>query len=342
MPLPMSAESRDQVFRFRYTLFAVEARIDETRLEVQAGVKRSVAPLARLQHLFVHHDQGRGNAELVVSFVAARGRLRRVRVFADAHEPAFDALVAALLARRPEIDIRHLPRDEAYRRMGSAGREAVVLPALMGVVLGLMAVMFAPMVVHGCDEGEARISVAALAAGERPGTRNLVVSGRAAVERVLVAAPGSDAPGVDAPGVDAPAAGVTAWVPLVEPGWDGVAPVAVVLEVRGRPVEVVTGLGEREVFAGLLRDVLWEGLGDRQRRGFAAQGLALAPEVALIEYGATAGDDGALAAGVLGLLAVMVVGVVVSLRRQQRVRVASGPKPRLNRPRAVGEEGDED
>lgn len=334
MPPPMSAEGRDQVFRFRYTLFPVEARIDETRIEVKAGVRTSVAPIARLQHLFVHHDRDRRTAELVLCYVAARGRLRRLRVFADDHEVAFDALVEALLARRPEIDIRHLERGDAYRRMGSEVRDAVVLPAMTAVALAAMAVMFAPMLIHGLDDGEARTSVAALARGERPGTRNLVVTGRAAVDRLVVAVPDADPP----PAV------VTAWVPLVEPDWDGTSPVSVVLEVRGRPIETVTALGERGEFAGLLRDVLWEGLEERRRRAFVERGVLLAPDVALVEYGVTARDDLALALGVLGLMAVMLVGVVVVQRRKRAPAVAArqGPKPRLNRPRGFGDDEGED
>lgn len=324
-----TTQSPDRVFRFKYTVFTVEARLDEARLEVRAGVRTSVAPVTRMQHVFVHRDRAQQTAELVVSYVASRGRLRRLRVFADAHEPAFDALVEALLARRPELDIRHLERGDAYRRMGSQTRDAVVLPALMAVAIAIMGAMFAPMVVHGFDDGEAQVTVAELAAGQRPETRNLVVEGRAAVDQMIVAIPE----------VDPPPSTVTGWIPLVEPGWAG-EPVAVVLEVRGRPVEAVTALGEQQTFRGVLRDVLWEGLEQRRRLAFEARGVRLAPEVALIEHGASSRDDLALSAGVLGLLGVMLVAVIVVTRRQRRTVEA---RPTLNRPRGFdADEGEWD
>ncbi len=324
-----TTQSPDRVFRFKYTVFTVEARLDESRLEVRAGVRTSVAPVARMQHVFVHRDRSRQTVELVVSYAAARGRLRRLRVFADAHEPAFDALVEALLTRRPELDIRHLERDDAYRRMGSQTRDAVVLPVLMAVAIAIMGAMFAPMVVHGFDRGEARVTVAELAAGERPETRNLTVEGRAVVDQMIVAIPEADPPPTT----------VTGWIPLVEPGWAG-EPVAVVLEVRGRPVDAVMALGEQQAFRGVLRDVLWEGLEQRRRLAFEGRGVRLAPEVALIELGASSRDDLVLSMGVLGLLGSMLVGVVVVTRRQRRTVEV---RPALNRPRGLdGDEGDWD
>lgn len=326
---PLGAAQRS--FEFRYTVFTVSARLDARRFEVRAGVRTSAAPLDRLQHLYVYRDAERGVDELLLSYARPGGRLRRIRVFADAGESGFATLVDALLEKRPDIDIRHLERREAWDRTGSRELDRWVLPGMMALAILALGVMFAPRIVHGFDRGEATIDAAALAAGERPDTRNLIVEGRAILDAVLFA---DQEP-------DRAAEPTTAWLPLVGPDWRPGQPVGALLEVRNRTRGDVLALAEQTRFEGLLRDVWWEGLENRRRAAFEKRGLTLRPEVALVELGATPASDLAIALGVVGLLSAMMLGVTLALRKRAKAAATRQRRVPLNRPRGPALDDDE-
>lgn len=322
----------DRVFTFRYTVFNVEARIDERRVEVRAGVRTSAAPIDRLQHLYVHADRARGVDELLLSYALPGGRLRRIRVFADGGQEAFARLVDALLAARPDIDIRHLDRREAWDRTGSRELDRVVLPAMMALAILALGVVFTPRILHGFDRGHATIDAEALGRGERPDTRNLTVHGRVALEHAVFAESEAEAPSETA----------TAWLPLAGPDWSAADPVPALLEVRHRRRADILALAERDRFDGILRDIAWEGLDARRRRALIAAGLLVPEGVALVEYGATPNADLAVALGVIGLLGAMMLGVMIALRRRVQAAARTDRRAPLNRPRGPGIDDDVD
>ena len=103
-----------EVFRFRYSVFTVDARIVKGQLIAKTGMRTAVAPVSRLQHLYVDDSEGSDHTELILSYAHKSGRLKRARIFADKDEAGFAQLVASLLAHRPEIDIRGIAVEEAY------------------------------------------------------------------------------------------------------------------------------------------------------------------------------------------------------------------------------------
>lgn len=302
----MSTEEA-RTFRFRYTLYMVDARLDDHQIVVKTGIRTVAAPFAGLRQLYVVRAPGRDDVELLLGYVDARGRQRRLRAFADRDQPGFDQLVEAILARRPEIDIRHLSVSEAYRRTGSKEMEGVALPVVMLLGVLVVAVLFGPMLVHGFDRGHAEVTLAQLIAGDLPDTRNLVVTeARAAIDEAVQAQAGADAK----------LQTVTAYIPLVSPERVPGELVRVVLEVRGLKAAAFDELAGVRRFPGVLRDVWWEGLAQRTRKAFDERGVALADEVRLVQYRADGRQDLALAGGVLGLMLLLIAGVWWVLRKR--------------------------
>ncbi len=305
-----SPPTAENVFRFRYTLFVVDARIEGDRLEATTGIKTISVPLAKLQHLYVHHPRNAQIVELLLSYVH-KGRLKRVRIYSDPGQAAFDGLVKALLIRRPDIDIGHLDVHEAYVRMGSREIEWVVIPAVMGVGLLIVALLFAPMLIHGLDGGHAEVTVAELVAGKPLDTRHLTILGRADVHRMVRANSRPDATQESA----------AVWMPLVTADSAPDSPVRVVLETRlvGDNLEA---LAAARTHRGLLRDVWWEGLDGAQRKRLIAGGVRLAPEVKLFHHGVQPQDDLAISVFVIGFMFFILLVVTVVLRkRAHRFRV---------------------
>ncbi|MCA9537266.1 MAG: hypothetical protein KC620_00175 [Myxococcales bacterium] len=311
-------EPSEQVFRFKYSVFTVDVRFDGPILLARTGVRTVTAPLERLSALYVRTEGD--SSELVLAWRTDKGRHKRARIFADAHEPEFARLVDALLARKPGIDLRGLSPAKAYAQMGARELDGVVLPAVMAVAMLLVAFMFGPLIVHGFDRDHAEVTIEQLASGERPATDNLSVRGKLALEHGLIDPGKSGGEG-------------SVWLPLVPEGWTPEAPVAVVLHAQGRVTADLDALVARDVYSGIVRDVWWEGLDDRRVRALAERGVRLADAPLLLDYGATPGADLGIVGVVLGLMALILFAVAVGLNRQTRkLRSARMHRPALNRP----------
>jgi hypothetical protein len=317
----------NEQIRFKYAVFNVTAELDETRLIVRTGVRTATAPLAKLQHLYVFDTAERGERELLLSYATARGGLRRVRVFADADEAGFDTLVQTLLRRRPEIDVRHLTAAEAYARTGTRQLEWLALPMMMGLVMVVLAVLFAPLLIHGFDGGHAEVTVAALEAGEPAHTRNVRVTGTLLSDYAVRAQIGADARLKQ----------TTAWIPLVDAVWQPGTPVGAVLEVPAAAAVDLATLARAGAWNGMVRDIGWEGLPSRRRAEIAAGGVPLAPVVRLVQMGARPADDRGVALLVLGPLLIIMVLVSWRLNRHRRRPPPPARTPLAGRPADAGD-----
>ncbi len=316
----MSEQSAaEQTFRFNYVVFGVVATLDDARLIVRTGMKTVVAPIDRLQHLHVLRGPEREADEVLLTYTTSSGKLKRARVFSDRGEPAFEALVAALLARRPDIDIRGLPLAEVWQRVGTRPMEWAVLPVIMALGWVVVAVLFSPLLRHGFDQGHATVPVAALAQGA-PGTRNLTVQGRVllegAVQRTETTRGGAH---------------TQLWAPLVGPDWQPGDPVDVVIEARRLTGAQLDALLAAEAHTGILRDLFWEGLGGRQRADLLGKGVRLKRDVRLVEVGAEPATDRAIALGVLGFLGLMWAAVTWVMWRRRHPPTVQRP-PLAGRP----------
>ncbi len=296
-----------QRFRFRYTLFTVDAQLGPDLLVAKTGIKVVSVPVARLTHLYIHDRKDADHLELLLGYrKRAGGRVRRARLFADREQPGFIGLVDALLARRPEIDIRGVHYSEAFRQVGAVEAEWLVIPGVMAAGCLVVAFFFMPLLVHGLDiASPARVSVAALAAGERPQTRNVVLTDvrltdasirieRASTRRVV------------------------AWVALAGRDEPDPARVHVVLEVDGTDPKALERAKAATELPGVLRDVWWESPDQKQRNRFASgAGVSLAPEVVLVEYEGSRRGDLFISVAVLGFLAGVTVLVFLALRARR-------------------------
>ena len=66
------------------------------------------------------------------------------------------ALVDALLAERPDADLRDISVDAAYERMGSKQLEWIVIPGLMFAGFLLTYTLCMPLWIHGFDKVNTR------------------------------------------------------------------------------------------------------------------------------------------------------------------------------------------
>ena len=179
------------------------------------------------------------------------------------------------------------------------------IPAVMGFGLLIVALLFAPMLIHGLDGGHAEVTVAELVADEPLETRHLTVVGQADVTRMVRTDPRPDAPQSSA----------SVWMPLVTAGTPPDAAVAVVLQTR-LEADNLEVLATAQKHTGLLRDIWWEGLDGAQRRRLVAAGVRLAPEVKLLDHGVRPGDDLGISLFVIGFMLFILLVVTAVLRKR--------------------------
>lgn len=292
------------VFHFRYTVFTVAATLDADRLIAKVGIRTIQVPIARLKQLYVRDERRADHVELLLTHLDDKGRLKRSRLFADKHEKGFDALIEALLARRPDADVRHLTTREAYRLSGSKEMEWIALPVVMTLGWLAVALLLSPLVRHGLDDGHATVPATAFEAAPQLDTRNVTVTGKLAPGSALRAKTGGNEGAW--------------WVPLVGPDWKPGEAVYAVLKVRKRSAEALRALADAGEYRGTLRNIWWEGLSERRRLAFHGRGVALSPNAVLIEHDASNRADLILALFILGGmgLVVVIVAVVLGRRRQ--------------------------
>ena len=299
-----------RTFHFRYTVFSVAATIDDGQLLAKSGIRTVVVPIARLQHVYVRDERRADHVELLLTHHDKKGRLKRSRLFADKHQDGLFELVDALLALRPEADVRHLSASAAYQLSGSKEMEWVALPVVMLVGWCVLAMLFSPLIRHGLDSGETTIDVAALQRADLP-SRNVTVTGMLAPTSALRGKGGADAK----PAADA---SQTWWIPLVPADWSPGEAVHAVLQVRRTTAAQVETLAQVKRYRGIVRDIWWEGISTRRQQAFHARGVALAPDAVLVEFEASRKADLVLAILILGGLLGLIGLVALSLRRRQR------------------------
>ena len=291
----------EQVFRFAYTIFRIEAHLTKDYLSAKMGIRQVHVPLARLHRLFLDDRRERDSVELLVSYYDRKKRLKRARIFSDHGEEGLTALVEAMCEGRPDLRLQGLSAQEAYVAMGSKPRARFAIPALMLAAYSLVVLLCTPLFIHGWDKGQMVVDVRAVDLSAQLGTRNLVVTGGGLrFDHALheVATQGAD------PGL------ARVWVPLVGPDWEPAKPIRVVLKTRARHMDA---LRDDVRFEGILRNVWWEGLSGRTIRLLKEAGSLVSPQTWLIESGVHSKDERALVYLILGALAIPLLGVSAAL-----------------------------
>ncbi len=282
-------------FRFRYTIFTVQAELGPKLLNVKMGIKMVSVAVARITHLYVHDSTANDHLEMLIGYTKKDGgRIRRARVFADREQPGFDGLVDALLERRPEVDIRGVHPSEAYTQMGAVEAEWLVIPGVMALGTLVVAGLLWPLLVHGFDtRAPVPISVAQLDGGERPATRNILLSGARSEPPTPVARKD----------------GRPRWLVSLTP--------RVVLRFDAPDRATAEKALARPVLPGVLRNVWWEGLSNVER---AALEDTVRRDALVIEVDGDRRADLLVVLTVLGVLLSM-TGLTFAYLRARRPRL---------------------
>ncbi len=294
--------STHQEFKFQYTVVSNTATLDARDVRFKMGLRTQKTELSSLKHLYIQHQMAGDLQELILTYSHGH-KLKRIRVYSNEGEVGFDQTVAAILARRPDIDIRHMPEKEALAMMGAVNTEkwsAISVPIIVTLV---MAVLLYPTIKHGFDSGHEKITVAQLAKGEPLSSRNLTLTkGQLCLDTAIEKTTTKEG-----------STTVRYYIPVIpKRSRCDKATVAVVLETDELTPEEDEELVSSKTIDGILKNVWWEGLGSKEHDFFVEeQGVKMAEEVALVEYQGKPGDYKLIVFVVLGLTIVIMIGVTL-------------------------------
>ena len=307
--------SMADVFEFGFMSLTIRASIDDATIEVKQGLRTFRVPLAEVRHLYVR-PTGQFR-ELLVGTEPSPGKKKVFRFSANVGQGAFDAFVAAVVARRPDCDRRSLDAKTAMTMMGAKNVELITGLVLFGLLVGGLAIGMLPKLLHGIDGGHEKVKVEKLAGGYAPSTSNLTLTaGRAETIDTLSLTTVSKRNGIET------GRSTKYYIPIVAKDADDDDPIKVVLVTPKLGPGALETLERASSFEVMARDVLWEGLSSTQREWFVKHAhRKLAKDALLVEYEAEPSSELLLFLGVVGGTSVLVgllIGFVVYQQRKQQ------------------------
>lgn len=252
----MLQDPTEQVQKFEYAVAAgFRHKIEVTDREIRAkiGLRKVNIPLEQLKHVFVQELETAGMSELILCQQLMSGKLKSHRLPSKAGEPGFRAAVEAIVADKPEADIRSMDPLEARQLMQTANSHKWVLIAIVPVATLVLAIMGLPKFIHGIDSGHADIAAAQFASQQLPDTRNLTLNRAiAAVDFAVQLTTTTRRSGSTTTSVDY-------FVPVIDPAGSKDQNVHLVIKCKEKHLDELRAASE---IPGVLRNVLWEGVPD--------------------------------------------------------------------------------
>ena len=296
----------EYVYQFQYSVLMIEARIADGHLSARMGIKQLYIEIESISHVYLDNRKHRDSLELIISYHDKRGKLRRARLFSDPEESGLMDLYHELLDRRPKAALATLNPDEAYLVLGSKPARWAAIPSVMLGAYIMVALACSPLFIHGLDDGEFGAHIDAFRTAQVPTSRNLKITGA----RLLL-----DQSIIEKQSVGDNPDMLTTWVPMVSQSWVDGQPIDLILQFRMRELDRIR---QSKSIEGVLRNVWWEGPSGRLTRLFKEKGIALSETAWLMEANIHGRDDLKLAFIILGILAIPLVGVTLTLRSRAR------------------------
>lgn len=247
-----------KTFEFTYMMMKIKVTTDDQWVTVKQGLRSWTVAIADLKYLYIIDREGVGR-EMILAYEKIPGKLKRVRVNAFFGEAGFNNLLDHLLALRPDIDIRDLPSKEAHKLMKAPDVVNLTLGIMTLAFTGIMAIISAPWFIHGLDSGEQTINAGECALVCNVETRNLNVRGYLAIAFAIEETTENDYD-----------VSIDYYIPLVPFDWEPEDPVFLVLKTPDISESEFDILAKMDAIPCVLRDILWEGLGNERKTFFAA------------------------------------------------------------------------
>lgn len=245
----MNEVAEPQKFEYSVGPLTHTAELHPTHFSAKMGLRKISIPIEQIQHIFVQKLESSNMEELIICQQLMAGNRKVHRLPAMAGDARFAALIDALIARKPDADIRDMDPVEARQLMGGKNVHKITLMVLVPVVTLIVALFGLPAFVRGFDNGHATVSAAQFIAGDLPSTCNLTLEN---------ALPVLDA-GVELTTTSDNSASSTVeyFIPAIDPGGTEKQAVHLVIKCSKAELdELEPGTGP---FPGILRNSLWQG-----------------------------------------------------------------------------------
>lgn len=292
-------------FSFQYTVLKIEASLEGNRLKVKQGIRTFELNVSEIAMMWLGKMPPGDFDELVIVTRNAAGKEKKFRFYANDGEQGIQDLAAEIARQRPSADLRSQSREDAFARMKTADTAKIAFFAVPVIIVAVMGFFTSPFLIHGLDSGSAVVQVQDLAGGNKTGTRNLTVQGRALNQ------------GLEETTTRKGKKTVRTFFPLVAADYEEGKPVHVLVETGDLSEEELNRVLSQTEFKGVLRNVLFEGPSSSHIEFFRTEyNLSMADNVMLLELDAKNSWDLMLFCIILGVTVVIMAVVMVILKKQ--------------------------
>lgn len=248
-PLPMKE------FSFNYFAVKNTVSIDDFVIKTTSGpfIKKEFQT-ANLQNFYLFdNDQYRS---VYFLYTNEKGKSKKTQVFATPAEMGFTELVKELTERFPNKSLNHLSEKEAFAAMKVTNPNKWAPFVAFALILLIICGILYPQMRHYLDYGFTNASVTDVAEKKDLGTKNISISGilldKSLEETTTTTNRGSTTKST------------SVYIPMVDENWQEGDPIKVILSFDALSDGEYSNVLDSREFTGVIRDIAWEGIGNKQ------------------------------------------------------------------------------
>jgi hypothetical protein len=288
-----------QIYRFRHSILPIEVECTEHDLIYRANIKQKQIAISSIEAFFVHQPTDTHQHELILAYRnQPNASLQRMRIYADEHQVGFDDLMIEMRARLGTKELTDLSPQEAYEKMGSKNISQGVLIGFMGLAVIGIACMLLPILIHGLENEKALSTLAQsiqiIEQNQSFSSSYLSLEQAKALTDYQVILEGEKLSINQSEHTQKlkqqAKQQVLISLPLVKEDWQEGQEIHWIAQGLVNLDEIET-LSTQRQWTGIVRDLLWEGVGDQEKQAFTKQNLRLSPLVKRLDFNASPQEE---------------------------------------------------
>ena len=329
------------IYRFRHTILPIEVECTEDHFIYRANIKQKQIEISSIEAFFEHQPIDTHQHELIFAYRNhPNASLQRMRIYADEKQIGFDNLMIEIRRRLGAKEIIGLSPQEAYEKMGSKNISQGVLISFMGMAVIAIACMLLPILIHGLESEKASSTLAqsiqmieqnqsfsssylSLEQAKALTDDQIILEGdqlsinqsehtqklkQQAKQQVLIS------------------------LPLVKEDWQEGQEIHWIAQGLVNLDQIETLRTQRQ-WTGIVRDLLWEGVGDQEKEAFSKQNLRLSPFVKRLDFNTSPKEELKIYGMILGVFLFLFACVYLYLIMKKNEKAS--PKTPIQKPKPL-------
>jgi hypothetical protein len=265
-------------YHFNHTILPLEVEIDEEILTYKANIKQQQLPLAQLKYFYFNEPYATAQYELILAYENKKHQLQRLRIYSNLEEKGFLALIDFLKQNYASTDISDRSVEEAYSLLGSKNLSLSVIFSFIWGSTVIVALLLLPLLLHGLESSTpSQIPLDQISQSQHSYIE--LIDAQAALDFQALVEQNSVLQGNQNQAYQKENPKHTILFPLVSKDWQVHQEIVLIAKFTG-DIELIK---DKNHWFGIVRNRLWEGIGEQEKKLMLKQNLRLSPQVKIIE-----------------------------------------------------------